>query len=430
MALANVSVILAKWGYRVLVVDWDLEAPGLGYFFKNYVNPDEYQYMREQAGIVDLLIQYLGENSSSLDYVAAPFNVESVNNNPIHFISAGRREGDRSQYLSKVRQLDVSDFYQHKRGGLFIEELRNKWREDYDFVLIDSRTGITDIGGICTIQLPDKLVMLFVANKQNVNGTVDVFRRVKEARYELPFDRQALVSVPIATRFEITEYKLSQEWLDLINEAMEPLYSNWLPKKVESKTMLERTRIPYIPYFGFGEKLPVIEQGTDDQLSLGYSYESLAALLGNNLTDVDQFTRRRDTYLEAARKKEVSVFISYSRKDRDFVTMLSEDLRKKGINVWIDSSIAGGESWRSTITENLVKASDVVVVLSFSAAASSWVQQEISIAYSRDKKMIPVLIDDLPPNEIPISLQDFQLIDFRQTPYELAFRRLLTSLQG
>ena len=29
MALANVAALLAKWGYSVLVVDWDLEAPGL-----------------------------------------------------------------------------------------------------------------------------------------------------------------------------------------------------------------------------------------------------------------------------------------------------------------------------------------------------------------------------------------------------------------
>ena len=33
MALANVSYLLASWGYKVLLVDWDLEAPGLHNFF-------------------------------------------------------------------------------------------------------------------------------------------------------------------------------------------------------------------------------------------------------------------------------------------------------------------------------------------------------------------------------------------------------------
>jgi len=34
MSLANTAVLLAKWGYKTLIVDWDLEAPGLEHFFK------------------------------------------------------------------------------------------------------------------------------------------------------------------------------------------------------------------------------------------------------------------------------------------------------------------------------------------------------------------------------------------------------------
>ena len=33
MALANIAALLAKWGKRVLLVDWDLEAPGIEHFF-------------------------------------------------------------------------------------------------------------------------------------------------------------------------------------------------------------------------------------------------------------------------------------------------------------------------------------------------------------------------------------------------------------
>ena len=33
MALANVAVLLSQWGKKVLMVDWDLEAPGLEHFF-------------------------------------------------------------------------------------------------------------------------------------------------------------------------------------------------------------------------------------------------------------------------------------------------------------------------------------------------------------------------------------------------------------
>lgn len=33
MGLANIAVLLARWEYKVLIVDWDLEAPGLENFF-------------------------------------------------------------------------------------------------------------------------------------------------------------------------------------------------------------------------------------------------------------------------------------------------------------------------------------------------------------------------------------------------------------
>ncbi len=33
-ALANVGTALASWGYRVLCIDWDLDAPGLTHYFE------------------------------------------------------------------------------------------------------------------------------------------------------------------------------------------------------------------------------------------------------------------------------------------------------------------------------------------------------------------------------------------------------------
>src|SRR2546427_3158010 len=54
MALANVAALLAKWGKTVLVVDWDLEAPGIERFFE----PKTAQLgprRRKTPGMVDLI---------------------------------------------------------------------------------------------------------------------------------------------------------------------------------------------------------------------------------------------------------------------------------------------------------------------------------------------------------------------------------------
>src|SRR5580698_10337359 len=65
MALANVAALLAKWGFSVLAVDWDLEAPGLEQFFAK-LNPDIRKLRREKPGIVDLM--HAGSNGARLKW--------------------------------------------------------------------------------------------------------------------------------------------------------------------------------------------------------------------------------------------------------------------------------------------------------------------------------------------------------------------------
>ena len=50
----------------------------------------------------------------------------------------------------------------------------------------------------------------------------------RRQRNALPFDRAKLLVLPIVTRFEgRVEYEMAQEWLEVIEEKLEPLYSDW-----------------------------------------------------------------------------------------------------------------------------------------------------------------------------------------------------------
>ena len=62
-----------------------------------------------------------------------------------------------------------------------VEDLKAQWRATIspDYVLIDSRTGHTDVGGICTRQLPDSVVVLFFPNDQNLRGIESVVRDIR-----------------------------------------------------------------------------------------------------------------------------------------------------------------------------------------------------------------------------------------------------------
>src|SRR5687767_10456659 len=51
MTLANVAAWLSKWGQRVLIVDWDLEAPGIEKYFQPWLRGST----KQTDGIVELI---------------------------------------------------------------------------------------------------------------------------------------------------------------------------------------------------------------------------------------------------------------------------------------------------------------------------------------------------------------------------------------
>ena len=69
----------------------------------------------------------------------------------------------------------------------------------YEYILIDSRTGVSDASGICTVQLPDVLVVLFTLNNQSIDGASGVARSVQAQRGD------SLTILPVPTRIENAE---------------------------------------------------------------------------------------------------------------------------------------------------------------------------------------------------------------------------------
>src|SRR5439155_25792403 len=66
------------------------------------------------------------------------------------------------------------------------EDNKKGWEEEFhaDYVLIDSRTGDTDVKGICTRQLPDAVVLMFTPNEQNLAGLENVCRDIRREETE------------------------------------------------------------------------------------------------------------------------------------------------------------------------------------------------------------------------------------------------------
>ena len=167
MALANVAVELAKRGRRVLAVDFDLEAPGLDTF--DILRPEG-----DVPGIIDFVHDYLGSDR-------AP----DVREFTSRLSDVGDRDGElwimpsgaqRTTYAAQFNEIDWAELYEKRDGYLLFEDLKAQWESciNPDYVLIDSRTGHTDTGGICTRQLPDAVAILFFPNEQNLRGLTKV----------------------------------------------------------------------------------------------------------------------------------------------------------------------------------------------------------------------------------------------------------------
>ena len=283
MALANIAVLLVRMGKRVLAVDWDIEAPGLHKFFRDF----DIKSQRNQEGLLDLLIHHQeayrkNEETNWRDYVC---EVDLSGKHPLSLLTSGRQD---NSYAGKVLAFDWNLFFSESNGGDFIESLRDDWHEEYDVTLIDSRTGITDSGGVCTIQLPDILVPVFTTNEQSLYGAIDVALRAQEGRQELAYDRMPLLVFPLPSRFDgRTEYKESKLWLDRFATETGLFYSDWLPESVSPLQIIERTKLPYIAYFSFGEKLPVVIEGVSDPEGLGYAYKAAASLIAEGFGNAE-----------------------------------------------------------------------------------------------------------------------------------------------
>src|SRR6185503_13503639 len=94
------------------------------------------------------------------------------------------------------------------------------------------------------------------------------------------------------------------------------------------------------------------------------------------------------------------IFISYSSKDRAQAEQLTELLVSAGLSVWIDKQgIGAATSWSGEITRAIDGCKALIVLLSLSSVESKNVTREVSLAFERNKKILPLDLE-------PVSLTD------------------------
>lgn len=257
-ALANTAVALANRGLRVIAVDMDLESPGLHVFFERESGGP----IEPQAGVLEYLEASfaLPEDPPQATRSLIPCtHVRRIPNaGSIRILLAGDLLRD---YARRLSAFSWETFYRERDGYRFIELFRNQLGEaSADFVLIDSRTGVNDVGQVCTFQLPDVVVALFALHSQGIEGTrklAAAVRRCQDEEGEFGRPRRFLL-VP-ARVDEAAPDELRERWLAEARRAFDGSH--------ELLADLHE-RIPYTPQVAFGEH--VVIGGAKSILSEAY----------------------------------------------------------------------------------------------------------------------------------------------------------------
>jgi eukaryotic-like serine/threonine-protein kinase len=309
MALANVACLLGQ-GYpareekrlpRVLALDWDFEAPGLHRYFSPYLKPSAKARFESTPGCLDLFAAFDEKRSeyNSSDYVANRERAISMLRKldfdeylvptqipGLHIMKAGRFDDG---YARRVSEFQWDRLFRETIGLFsgFAEYLR----QNYDYVLVDSRTGMSDTSGICTMLLPDKLVVVFTPNQQSLTGIGDLARKAVAYRKASP-DARPLTVFPLPSRLETARPALLEAWRtgtagkgasalpqDLIG--YQPLFERlfdeiYARKGTGLSEYFDAVMLQHIPDYAYGEPIAVMLEETDSRLSLRSSYVAFA----------------------------------------------------------------------------------------------------------------------------------------------------------
>src|ERR1017187_1335890 len=236
LAVMNVAYTLAGWGRHVLIVDMDLEAPGISGFLQRSNELAE----PESAHPKDILT-LLGEAARVLRNGGAADQMERnlpPLSNYIRAVAEEKLAALRPQlgllgrldvlgtdvsrdYNARLAQLALQDLpqdrlialsrllHQYFKAQVFpyrplgIEDFEPPIPTPYDYVLVDSRTGITEIGGLCVGPLADRLVVITGLNDQNVSGTLSFLKEAgippkTRSEKDPPWDDADTVRVGVA----------------------------------------------------------------------------------------------------------------------------------------------------------------------------------------------------------------------------------------
>ncbi|MFK0152186.1 FxSxx-COOH system tetratricopeptide repeat protein [Streptomyces sp. NPDC090499] len=413
MALANVAWILASHGKRVLAMDWDLEAPGLHRYFAPFLGDPE---LDSTPGLIDLIRGFDlarprpadGDYSqyARVERFASTLAWSFDSGGYVDFVSPGRKT---PEYSETINTYDWKGFYDRRGGAAFLHALREDMRRNYDYALIDSRTGWSDTSGITTMVMPDVLVDCFTLNTQSVDGSASV---AADVRRTVPHVK----ILPVPMRVEDAE----QEKLVISRGHARQRFQEFLkdtPRAADPDGYWGAVEIPYKPFFAYEEVLATVADTPRQPASLLGAYERLTSVITDGqvtaLRPVEEPVRRQ----LLARFQRVPVpggrlvprvRVDYALRDGAWAEWIAAQLQAVGIAVSLR-----GSSPSVPLSSGPADGADVVVALLSPDFATTPVADEVRAlaAAAEGPRIIGLRTREHQPEPALRGLPGFTLVD-------------------
>jgi MinD-like ATPase involved in chromosome partitioning or flagellar assembly/tetratricopeptide (TPR) repeat protein len=409
MALANTAWILASNGLKVLTMDWDLESPGLHKFFHPFLDAAK---IAATAGIIEMVTEYAWaatraeerpadwhrEYAQILSYAVSITWPAFPEGGTLDFVSSGRQNRD---YSAAVASFDWDNFYERLGGGQFFDALRTDMKANYDYVLIDSRTGLSDIADICTVHFPDILVDCFTLSDQSVDGAAAIARHIDD-RYH----HRNIRILPVPMRTDDGE----KEKLDT-GRALARAKFNRFPKGLgqeEARQYWSSVEIPYKPFYAFEEILAAFGDAPGSPLSLLAAYERLTSAITQgrvrSIPRMDEDLRLQYRYAFTRRRlaPPADIHISYAPEDRMWADWIAWVISRAGFRILPLGTSAAGSIAQDEAQRGAASATRIIVVLSAAyvrspQAAGAWEALAAADPAAKRRQLIPVQVAEVRP---------------------------------
>ena len=200
LLVANAARFLGMLGQRVVALDLDFEAPGLHYKLGRAPDPGSKGAMAGGAVPYLLATAQGAKNPPPLQEHMVELPLPQGTGGWLALMPAG--PAPRREYWVALKQLRERLHLDDPSGkGLAaLLDLHGRIQDELrpDYLLIDTTTGVTELGGLATTALADCLVCLLVANQESVDGTLAIVQALK-ASARLP-GRSTPRVVPVIAR--------------------------------------------------------------------------------------------------------------------------------------------------------------------------------------------------------------------------------------